>query len=223
MQPDALMEQLWIARRIADHADRLGVLHSRLPIREPSHHLGAVLADAVLQAGVNYQTVVRARVARIETKFPETAILSGVLAVINRGGAEDFLLWNHPTKVIRFTSVANFLAVQCVETTIELRQWLELTSSREDLLSLNGIGPKTYDYLCCLVGIDYIAVDRHIKAFAADAGVLVTSYDQLKLAVSYAADLLGLRRREFDAWIWKTVSTSIRRVQSQTVDADGIS
>jgi endonuclease III len=35
-------------------------------------------------------------------------------------------------------------------------------SARQILLGLQGIGPKTCDYLGCLVGIDCIAIDRHI-------------------------------------------------------------
>jgi hypothetical protein len=202
----AVLEQLSFARRIADHANRLGV--QRLPAtrRSVSDHLGAVLADAILQAGVNYQTVVRKRVTRIESQFPEAATLSGIVALIEREGAGDFLLWKHPTKVTRFVSLAKFLAIQGVDTTVEFRRWLCLSSAREQLLNLHGIGPKTCDYLCCLVGIDCIAIDRHVKTFASEAGVFVSDYEYLKSVVSYAADLLGMKRRDFDAWIWRTVS-----------------
>jgi hypothetical protein len=95
--------------------------------------------------------------------------------------------------------------MQGIETSVELRGWLCLSSARQHLLSLNGIGPKTYDYLCCLVGIDCIAIDRHVKTFAKEAGVPVSDYEYLKSVVSYAADLLGMRRRDFDAWIWQTI------------------
>jgi endonuclease III len=96
--------------------------------------------------------------------------------------------------------------MQQIGTTNELKLWLNRSDARDHLLSLHGIGPKTYDYLCCLVGIDCIAVDRHVRTFANEAGVAITDYDQLKSVVSYAADLLGMSRRDFDAWIWRTVS-----------------
>jgi hypothetical protein len=63
--------------------------------------------------------------------------------------------------------------------------------------------------MSCLVGLDRIAVDRHIKAFAIEAGVLVADYDSLGAAMSYAADLLGMSRRDFDAWVWQTTSERI--------------
>jgi len=213
MPSTAALEQLSFARRIADHADHLGVRHWPIGSRVTSDHLGAVLADAILQAGLSYRKVVRMRVERIQARFPETAALSGLLALIEREGAHDLLLWTHPTKVSRFVSLAQYLATQGTETTVELNRWLRVGTAREHLLALHGIGPKTYDYLCCLVGIDCIAVDRHIKTFASEAGVSVNDYEQLKSVVSYAADLLGMARRDFDAWVWQTVS-------SRTVSGD---
>jgi hypothetical protein len=57
--------------------------------------------------------------------------------------------------------------------------------------------------------MDHIAVDRHVKTFANEAGVLISGYDELQAAVSFAADLLGLARRDFDAWIWHRFSRPI--------------
>ncbi len=202
----AVLEQLSLARRVADHANRLGVHEAPLLSRPASDHIGAVLADSILQAGVNYQTVVRTRIERIYSEFPEAAILSGVTELIDREGVEFFLQWKHPTKIQRFSMLARYLAVQEIETIAEFRGWLCLGSARENLLSLNGIGPKTCDYMCGLVGIDCIAVDRHIVRFAADAGVHVADYESLKLVVSFAADLLGIKRRDFDGWIWRALS-----------------
>jgi hypothetical protein len=217
----AVLEQLSFARQIADHADRLGVLRTPISSRPASDHMGAVLADAILQAGVNYKTVVRTRIERIYLQFPEAAMLSGVTKLIDREGAEFFLLWKHPIKVMRFVSLAKFLAMQEIETAAEFRGWLCLDSARPSLLNLNGIGPKTCDYLCSLVGIDCIAVDRHIVRFAANAGVHVADYESLKLAVSFAADLLGIGRRDFDAWIWRTLSDRVRLQPVGLVGAEG--
>jgi hypothetical protein len=206
MRSTPVLEELGFARRIADYADRLGVQRTPVTMRVASDHLGAVLADAVLQAGVSYRTVVRMRVDRIHSKFPEAATLPGLIAILEHHGAADFLLWRHPVKMTRFTSLTQFLAMQDINTTNELKSWLNQSGARTHLLKLHGIGPKTHDYLCCLVGIDCIAVDRHVRTFANEAGVLISEYEQLKAIVSYAADLLGMARREFDAWIWQTIS-----------------
>jgi hypothetical protein len=206
MMPSAILEELSSARRIADYADNLGVRRSRLTLRAASDHLGAVLADAILQAGVRYRTVVRVRVERIHSRFPEAATMSGLIMLLEQHGAAEFLLWTHPVKMSRFVSLTQLLSTQNIGTTVELKLWLSRNDARKHLLGLHGIGPKTYDYLCCLVGIDCVAVDRHVRTFAHEAGVSISDYKKLQSVVCYAADLLGMARRDFDAWIWRTIS-----------------
>ena len=76
---------------------------------------------------------------------------------------------------------------------------------------MKGIGPKTVDYLACLVGADCIAVDRHIRGFAEAAGLENNGYEYLRQVFSFAADLLDVSRREFDARIWHYQSIKVRR------------
>lgn len=219
MSPSAVLEELELARRIADYADDLGVRHSRVPLRVASPHLGAVLADAILQAGLSYRNVVRKRIERIHSRFPEAATLPGLMMVVEQKGVAEFLLWSHPDKMSRFVSLTRLLGEHNINTTDELRSWLKGDHAREHLLSLQGIGPKTFDYLSCLVGIDCIAIDRHVRRFASGAGVAISDYKKLKSVVSYAADLLGITRRDFDAWIWRTISgNDLKERQCSFVD-----
>src|SRR5690606_15913209 len=48
-------DALYAARCVADHAVRAGLLSSRVSYRPVFDHMGAVLADSVLQAGLNYE------------------------------------------------------------------------------------------------------------------------------------------------------------------------
>lgn len=68
---------------------------------------------------------------------------------------------------------------------------------------MSASGRKTVDYMACLVGIDSIAVDRHMRTFARQVGVENDDYHFLRRSFCCAADLLALSRREFDAWLWK--------------------
>jgi hypothetical protein len=203
MPSPPLLEVLASARQVASHAESLGVVAYAMPTRPTVNHIGAVLADCILQAGLNYRTVVGPRVKRIQVNYPLAARLSGVKAIIDDGQTPDFLCWKHPVKLSRFVGLVTLLGAENIDDVRDLREWLKDAPSRDRLLSLHGVGPKTYDYVCCLVGIDRIAVDRHVKSFASEAGVTITGYDDLQVVVSYAADLLGLARREFDAWIWR--------------------
>jgi hypothetical protein len=207
-----VLESLGRARAIADHAERLGVNGAAATSRQSYSHIGALLADAALQAGLNYRTVVRPRVERIQSVYPAAATLSGLDITLEQVGPGTFLSWDHLTKIERFTGMAGALRANGIQDVSDLRVWLSCRDTRATLLGIHGVGPKTFDYICCLAGLDHIPVDRHIKSFASEAGVNVEGYLDLQAAVSFAADLLGLPRRDFDAWIWHRLTS---RVETQ--------
>lgn len=200
---DLNLEVLLVARRIADHAKGEGVLIEQRPPRSICIHMGAVLADAVLQSGLNYQTVVRPRVMTILKKFPNRDRLSTLVELIEQRETASFLNWDHHQKINRFESLVNFLKNKEVEYVEDLRNRLTSNQFGIELQTINGIGPKTVDYMACLVGIDSIAVDRHVRTFAKRLGVKNGDYQYLQNVFCCAADLLELPRREFDAWIWR--------------------
>jgi hypothetical protein len=201
-----VLNALSSARLVMQLAEEKGVVRLNPSYREPLYHVGAILADAALQAGLNYRTVVKVRIDRIVQDFPEAATLSGMFAAIASIGVAEFLRWHHHTKVSRFVCLAELLRNESIDDFYQLRTWLQNPACREKLRAIHGVGPKTVDYLCGLVGLDFIAVDRHIRAFASDAGVTAEDYDFLQIVISYAADLLGVSRRHFDASIWTYVS-----------------
>jgi hypothetical protein len=196
-------DALYAARRVADHAVRTGILASRASCRPVYHHMGAVLADSVLQAGLNYAKVVKPRIASILRSFPHAISIDILIGVIEQEGSPKFLQWEHREKVSRFDDLIAFMADAQIQSTCDLGKALRDESFRVDIRRVRGIGPKTVDYMACLVGVDCIAVDRHIRGFAEIAGLEDDSYDYLREVFSFAADLLAISRREFDASIWR--------------------
>jgi hypothetical protein len=201
------IEILLAARRIADLAKDEGVIGGILIPRATCDHMGGVLADSVLQAGLNYKTVVRPRVMAILESYPEHDTVSAVFSLTKERKTGEFLNWSHPEKLTRFESLVAFLSDWGIEDTDDLRTALQDVQFCEAIQTVNGIGPKTVDYMACLVGIDSIAVDRHVRTFAKKVGVKNTDYQFLHRSFCYAADLLELPRREFDAWLWRSATT----------------
>jgi hypothetical protein len=187
---------------VADFASTQGVPSTYSVRRSTYNHAGALLADAILQAGLSYRTVVWPRVARILKQFPDANRVSALIYVVRSGRTADLLDWQHPAKIARFENLVDFLHAAEVDTTEDIRRVLKSDTFCADLQLLNGVGPKTIDYMSCLVGIESIAVDRHIRSFAAKAGVDGNEYKFLKNVFCFAADLLSISRREFDAWVW---------------------
>jgi hypothetical protein len=202
---------VYAARRVADHAVDVGILAMPLPPRSVSNHLGAVLADSVLQAGLNYANVVRPRIVFIVQNFPGAATLGPLIAVIEREGISAFLQWQHREKISRFEHLVDFICKEGIESTCDLRCALQEKSFKMHIQQVRGVGPKTVDYMACLVGADNIAVDRHIRGFSQIVGLEDSSYDYLSKVFGFAADLLCVPRREFDARIWHFQSEGAER------------
>ncbi|WP_417788704.1 hypothetical protein [Terasakiella pusilla] len=202
------MDILQAARLIANYAIEEGAQSEQHSPRATYYHMGAVLADSILQAGLNYKSVVRPRVQKILRSFPDRDKTSDLLNIVNQNGVSKLLNWQHHQKIERFEQLVLFLHQHNIETVQELRAHLRKAEFCDDLQSVNGIGPKTVDYMACLVGIDSIAVDRHIRNFAQKVGIDANDYVFLRNVFSYAADLLAISRRDFDAWIWRKESSS---------------
>lgn len=204
-------DALYAARCVADHAIRAGLLSSRVSYRPVYHHMGAVLADSILQAGLNYEKVVKPRIASILETFPHASTVNTLIEVIETEGSSRFLRWEHGEKIARFDSLVTFVAEARIENTCELGEALRDDRFRSNIQRVRGVGPKTVDYMACLVGVDCIAVDRHVRGFAEFVGLENDSYDYLRDVFSFAADLLSVSRREFDASIWYYQSVKTTR------------
>ena len=207
-------DALYAARCVADHAARAGLLSSRVWYRPVCHHMGAVLADSVLQAGLNYEKVVKPRITSILETFPHASTINTLIEVIEIEGSAKFLRWEHGEKIARFDSLVTFIAEAKIRNTSELGEALGEDHFRSDIQRVRGVGPKTVDYMACLVGVDCIAVDRHIRGFAEFVGLEDGSYDYLRDVFSFAADLLSVSRREFDSSIWHYQAAKSRRQMS---------
>lgn len=195
------------ARRIVDYINSEGMSVCSYGVRGHCDHLGAVLADCILQAGLNYAKVVRPRVDRILERFPNADTIYALTGIVEAGETSDFLNWNHPLKTTRFEQIVYFVHDAGISDVNALRVRLLEDKFRAYLQELNGVGPKTVDYMACLVGIESIAVDRHIRNFAKRAGIIYSDYNYLKWTFCYAADLLSVPRRDFDSWLWKKESS----------------
>lgn len=207
------IDVLLAARRVADFAKAEGLLETAPMLRPTLEHMGAVVADAVLQAGLNYASVVRPRVMAILQNHPEADRVSALTKLVEGRQVPAFLNWNHQTKLDRFEQLVIFLARNSVETAEDLREHLGRPEFRVSLRTVSGVGPKTVDYLACLVGMDSIAVDRHVRSYAFRADVHSQDYDFLREVFCSAADLLSLSRRAFDAWVWRRESSAPKFAQ----------
>jgi hypothetical protein len=171
-----------------------------------NNHLGAVLTDIVLQAGLNYKTVVFPRVLQVYNNYNEASDLDSLVTTINKIGLESFLNWKNHIKLKRFQSIIDFLIENSIQTSNELLIHLNSGSNLKRFLSIPGIGNKTIDYFFKLMHVETIAVDRHIINFLNQADIDFNSYQSAKRIVEFTADMLNVSRRDIDYSIWNYMS-----------------
>lgn len=169
-------------------------------------HMGATISDAILQAGVKYDSVVRPRVREIREKYPTARTTSAFLKVLLEVGPKEVLRWKGERKPEIVLRLTEFFIQRGIELEKDLRAWLTVDANLPILQSLKGVKNKTADYLRILVGVSTTAVDRHVFAILDEAGIHTKDYNTARVIVNAAADARGVDRSCFDHSIWRFMS-----------------
>ena len=177
-------------------------------------HMGAIITDAVLQAGLNYKSVVAPRVQTLMQRWPSAYRTSTFVTMIRRYGIKGVINWRDDEKPRRIECLTDFLMGQQVDTESQCRTWLCDERNLVLLKQIRGIGPKSVDYLKSLVGVPAVAVDRHVRTFVKWSGLSLSHYDDIRQVVCEAAEILGCGYCDLDHAIWRYVSSRSAHVLS---------
>jgi hypothetical protein len=193
------------ATKLAEFIRRLSDFSIVVEIDGNYHHIGATIADAVLQANMRYETHVRPRIKRIRKMFPAAATMSGLKKTLMERTTSGFLDWRGMDRVKRFDDIVSLFSSESIETEDNLRDWLMNERNLVKLAMIKGIGPKTLDYFKILTGIQTCAIDRRLLDFLKQAGIEVSSYDEAKEIINLTADIMEVQRAYLDHSIWEYI------------------
>jgi hypothetical protein len=173
---------------------------------DPYGHMGATIADSILQANNRY-TSVTPRIERILRKWPDATTVTAMLTLLASVPATQFLNWQGQERADRFREVLYLLKKDHVDSESDFRAWLENDINLLKLEAISGIGPKTVDYFRMMVGLQGVAIDRRLLKFLGMAGIPVKQRDYFsaRSVVSHAADLLSIKRADLDHSIWRYI------------------
>lgn len=175
-------------------------------------HMGAVLCDGVVQAGLNYEHVVRPRVAKLREEWPDAATVPGFVRCLAEGELGVALDLRNARKLATIAALAAHLDAEGVVTVEDFRTWIVDDTNRAGLLVVQGVGPKTIDYLPSLVGVPSVAIDVHMRRFAREAGVDVgETYEAVRSLYEQVAVELDVDRGGLDYVVWQHMSGRRRR------------
>lgn len=180
------------------------------PIVEPTYphgHMGATITEAILQAGVKFETVVRPRVQKLKSNYPIAKTTTEFLKLLDDVGFLELINWKEGTrKANSIYGVTRFFVETHIETEEDLKIWFNNESNVRRLQIIKGIKNKTADYFKMLSGHSTVAVDKWIVEFLELAGIKSGSYQEKKEIVIGAADKLGLKANILDFSIWSYMS-----------------
>jgi hypothetical protein len=197
------------AQRLVDYIkSRPGFVYHK--VDPPYGHMGATIADSLLQANNRYSSVTP-RVRRILARWPRENTVTAVLDVLKSVPAVQFLNWNGKDRADRFCEVLLLLKREGVESESDFRTWLGKETNLSKLRSVHGIGPKTVDYFRLMVGLQGAAIDRRLLKFLGMAGIQFSQSDYATALaiINRAADLASVPRADFDHSIWRYVGDHV--------------
>ncbi|WP_406336406.1 hypothetical protein OG814_32225 [Streptomyces zaomyceticus] len=191
-----------LAQQLADHVQHL---LGGGPFPQPGGwtHMGAVICDVSFQPRCNYEATLRPRLLRLQTNWPDARTVRGFQSRLAKEDLAVAMKFNHAQKVATAHAITDLLAANGVDTRDDLHTWLDQQANRAALRTVKGVGPKSVDYIGNLVGRSQIAVDVHLRAFAADAGLPDLPYEQLRGVYEEAAGFLGHDRGGLEHAVWR--------------------
>ena len=188
--------------KLASYMQSINGFNDLVRERSAYRHMGATICDTILQAGLNYKTVVAPRVNQVLERWPSATTSSAFLYNVRRYNLYSVINWTDNEKPRRIIGLTEFLVDEDLETEVEVADWLSDEENIESLRKLRGFGPKTTDYFKMLVGISTVPVDRHVRNFLTKAGVSATGYQETQSLFNDAADLLAFDKSSLDYAVW---------------------
>jgi hypothetical protein len=171
-------------------------------------HMGAVICDASFQARRRYESTIRPRILHLQSAWPDADTVRGFQARLATEDLAVVMNFSSPSRVATAHGITDLLAASGVDTRDDLHAWLDDQANRGALRAVKGVGPKSVDYIANLAGRSHVAVDVHLRAFAADAGVSGLGYEQLRAVYEKTAAILGHEPVGLEHAVWRFKSQS---------------
>jgi len=203
------------AKMVADYVRRSKDFVFCEPL-SPYEHMGATVLDATLQAGLNYESVVRPRVNRLRQMYPDAKTTTAFFDLLKTVTLQELTNWTNVEKLTRMRCVLDLLRDEKIETESGLAEWLKSEANQQKMKKCRGIKNKTLDYYKLLTGGSVLAIDRHLYNFLRLVGVDIENDQYLRAQniLREVATLLNIEERVLDHSIWKYMTSSTRSAPS---------
>jgi hypothetical protein len=175
-----------------------------VPFDVPFGHMGATLADAVLQEGLTTGSGPAPAAQRLRRAYPTARTTSAFSVLLE--SAEPSELWGagDARKVRALEALVQLFLDEQVETEDDLRDWLDREGSKRRLSLTASFGERAFQYLRFLSGAaDAIAVDRWFWRVLDGSGVRTYGFHDGLGLYEEAAAILGVSLPTLQYSLWR--------------------
>ena len=176
-----------------------GIPDSRIRYRQMS----AIIVDSVLQAGLNYNNVVKPRIENLLRTYPDYTTTSDFIFLYKQIPISYLINWKNEIKLKRIIDLSNYLFNFDIETSEQFLNWLSEEKNYINITSIKGIGFKTADYLRMLVGYESIPIDRHLFRFFEKLGIDTLDYYKVSEIYNEVSKKIKIKPSILDAILWQ--------------------
>lgn len=172
-------------------------------------NMGATIIDSILQAGLNYNIVVKPRVEKFRDEYPYCKTTKDFLKIISKTSLSEIINWNDDVKLTRIKQLAEFLNRMNIQTEKDLQVWLRNSNNQARLQEIKGIKEKTTDYLKVMSGDPKsIILNLHVVDFITRYGGNFQRLpeNEIKVVLANTAERLNVSLSTLDYSIWKFMS-----------------
>lgn len=162
-----------------------------------------LIADSVLQQGMNYTYFVLPRLKHIKTTYSNINLVSKI--PINNEYIEKILQVKNKRKTHMFREIIAIFHKEKIDTYTDIVKWLNNKNNHEKLLNIHGFGDKTLDYMLNLFGYQTIPIDRHVYSFLKICDINTNDYKVASNVVNHVAENNEFCKITFDKEIWNYV------------------
>lgn len=184
-----------------------------------NNNMGATIIDGILQAGLNYQNVVKPRVDKFKNEHRDVKTTSQFYELISNTDLSE-LIKMKGQKPERIHSLVKFLKNEKVETEDDFYKWLESSDNLLRLSNIKGIKSKTIDYLKILSGHkETVAIDTRLINFIKMCcpDLENVSYEFGHNLLMKTAKKLNVEPTTLDFSIWSFMTNHKKLVQKKVV------
>lgn len=136
-----------------------------LDINLTNNNMGATIIDGILQAGLNFNNVVKPRVDKYKNEYRHVITTSDFSVLINNCDLSEMINMKGQ-KIERIFALVKFLKNEKIETEDDFYTWLLNDENVLALSNIKGIKTKTIEYLKILTGHkNTLAIDVRLRNF----------------------------------------------------------